>query len=157
MIQVNCASLWTLQSIAKILLTSCSGGGNLAAALQLSSGSTIPFSAVQPSKLRRQSGGGDMEEKGIVLQELSCRTAAKLPPPDCRRSFGGRRRQTQLPAAAEASAAVRQCTPGAELRPKLFGCSGGCTPGAELPPKLAGPAGVGLGGSLAAQLREYNP
>ena len=30
-----------------------------------------------------------MEEKGIVLQELSCRTAAKLPPPDCRRSFSG--------------------------------------------------------------------
>ncbi|CAL8286725.1 unnamed protein product [Arctogadus glacialis] len=46
-----------------------------------------------------------MEEKGIVLPELSCRTAAELPPPelscrtaaelpppellDCRRSFGG--------------------------------------------------------------------
>ena len=29
-----------------------------------------------------------MEEKGIVLPELSCRTAAELPPPDCRRSFG---------------------------------------------------------------------
>ncbi|CAL8340547.1 unnamed protein product [Boreogadus saida] len=32
-----------------------------------------------------------MEEKGIVLRELSCRTAAELPPPellDCHRSFG---------------------------------------------------------------------
>ena len=84
-----------------------------------------------------------MEEKRIVLPELSCRTAPELP----------------LPAAVEAvrPPAVRRCTPGAELRPKLSGCSGGCAPGAELPPKLAGPAGVGLGGSPAAQLLEYNP
>ena len=52
--------------------TNSSGGGNSAAALQLSSRSTIPFSSGLPPKLRRQSGGGDMEEKGIVLQELSC-------------------------------------------------------------------------------------
>ena len=50
----------------------------------------------------------------------------------------------------QASAAVRQCTPGAELWPKLSDCSSGCTPGAELPPKLAGSAGVGLGGRPAA-------
>jgi hypothetical protein len=34
----------------------------------------------------------DMQEKGIVLWELSCRRAAELHPPelpDCRRSFGG--------------------------------------------------------------------
>ncbi|CAL8342301.1 unnamed protein product [Boreogadus saida] len=30
----------------------------------------------------RKSGGGDMEEKGILLPELSCWTAAELPPPD---------------------------------------------------------------------------
>ena len=41
-----------------------------------------------------------MEEKGIVLSELSCRTAAELPPPDCCRSFGG---------------SSGWCTPGAEL------------------------------------------
>ncbi|CAL8371268.1 unnamed protein product [Boreogadus saida] len=44
----------------------------------------------------------DMEKKGIVPQELSWRTAAKLPAlelPDCRRSFSG---------SPAASAAVRQ-------------------------------------------------
>ncbi|CAL8326581.1 unnamed protein product [Boreogadus saida] len=81
----------------------------------------------------------DTEGKGIVLRELSCRTAAEIPTPelpDC--CFGGssapgvhRRSRSD---AAEASAAVRQlrrCTPGAELPPKLSGCSGGCPPGAE--------------------------
>ncbi|CAL8404254.1 unnamed protein product [Boreogadus saida] len=100
------------------------------------------------------SGGGDIEEKGIVLPELSCRTAAEATPaglpPKLRRQSGRRR---SCPAAAKALAAVRQCTLGAELRPKLSGCSGGCTLGAELPPKLAGPAGVGLGGSPAAPAR----
>ncbi|CAL8236628.1 unnamed protein product [Boreogadus saida] len=122
--------------------TSSSGGGNSAAALQLSSGSTIPFSAGLPLRPRRQSGGGDMEEKGIALPELSCRTGT------------------------EASAAVRQlrrCTPGAELPPKLCGCSGGCTPGAQLRAPHAGAAGLpprptpsgpaSFGGSPAAPAR----
>ena len=52
--------------------TSSSGGGNSEVALQLSSGSAIHFSI----------GGGDIEEKGIALPELSCRTAAELPLPD---------------------------------------------------------------------------
>ncbi|CAL8337051.1 unnamed protein product [Boreogadus saida] len=59
----------------------------------------------------------DMEEKGMVFRELSCRTAA-----------------ASVLAAAEAFAAVRQlqrCTPGAELPRKLSGCSGGCPLGAE--------------------------
>ena len=76
----------------------------------------------------------DMEEKGIVLRELSCRTAAELSPPDLpdcrktRRSFSGslasgvHRRSCRT--AAEALAAVRSGE---------------------------------LGGSPAAQLREYNP
>ncbi|CAL8234564.1 unnamed protein product [Boreogadus saida] len=70
-----------------------------AEARQLSSWSAIPFSAGLPPssprrsfrtapKLQRQSGEGDMEEKGIVHPELSCRIAAELPPPDCPRSFG---------------------------------------------------------------------
>ncbi|CAL8279845.1 unnamed protein product [Boreogadus saida] len=122
--------------------TISSGGGNSVAALQLSSGSTIPFSAGLPLRPRRQSGGGDMEEKGIALPELSCRTGA------------------------EVSAAVRQlrrCTPGAELPPKLCGCSGGCTPGAQLRAPHAGAAGLpprptpsgpaSFGGSPAAPAR----
>ncbi|CAL8341455.1 unnamed protein product [Boreogadus saida] len=63
----------------------------------------------------------DMEEKGIVLRELSCRTAAELPAPelpDCRRQS----------CSAAGSPAVYS---GAELPPKLSGCSGGCPLGAE--------------------------
>ncbi|CAL8310449.1 unnamed protein product [Boreogadus saida] len=48
----------------------------------------------------------DIEKKRIGLRELSCRTASELPAPE-------------LPAA------VRQCTPGAELVPKLGGSSSG--------------------------------
>ena len=47
-----------------------SGRGISAAARQFSPGSAIPFSAGAAGllpKLRRQSGGGDMEEKGIVI------------------------------------------------------------------------------------------
>ena len=50
--------------------TSSSGGGNSALALQLSSGSTIPFSG----------GVSSAPEKGIALPELSCRASAKFPP-----------------------------------------------------------------------------
>ena len=65
--------------------TSSSSGGSSAAKLS----ENIRFSAratglppISPA------GGGVMEEKGIVLPELSCRTAAELPLPDyCR--FGG--------------------------------------------------------------------
>ncbi|CAL8372658.1 unnamed protein product [Boreogadus saida] len=77
----------------------------------------------------------DMEEKGIVLRELSCRTAAELPAPelpDCCRSCPPPKPFGRY----GASAAVRQfrrCTPGAEMPPKLSGCSGGCPLGAENP------------------------
>ncbi|CAL8338257.1 unnamed protein product [Boreogadus saida] len=64
----------------------------------------------------------DMEEKEIVVRELRCRTAAEL-------------RTPQLPSGhRRASAAVQQlrrCTLGAELPPKLSGCSSRCPPGAE--------------------------
>ena len=63
--------------------------------------------------------------------------------------------------AVEASAAVRQlrrCTPGADLPPKLSGCSGECTPGDELPPALEGAsAGVGLVGSSGAGSSAASP
>jgi hypothetical protein len=42
----------------------------------------------------------DMEEKGIVLRELKCRTAAELPAPelpDCQRSFGSTSGAAGLP------------------------------------------------------------
>ncbi|CAL8274424.1 unnamed protein product [Boreogadus saida] len=61
----------------------------------------------------------DMDEKGIALRELSCRTAAELPAPelpDCGRSFGGTAGSAGLPPS------------------KLFGCHrsfGGC-PAAQL-------------------------
>ena len=61
--------------------TSSSGGGNSAAALQLSSGSTIPFSSIPPPLDCRRIFGGSPAEKGIVLPELSCRAAAEFPPP----------------------------------------------------------------------------
>jgi hypothetical protein len=84
-----------------------------------------------------------MEEKGIVLRELSCRTAAELSVPKLWWQSGRRRSR---PAAAEALAAVQQlrrCTPGAALPPKLSGCCSGCTPGAELPPKFRRLSGGG--------------
>jgi hypothetical protein len=59
--------------------TSSSGGGNSAAA-QLRE--CNPFLCRTAAELRWQSGGGAMEEKGIVLPELSCRNAAELTPPD---------------------------------------------------------------------------
>ncbi|CAL8404104.1 unnamed protein product [Boreogadus saida] len=59
--------------------TSSSGGANSAAA-QLREYN--PFLFGLSPKLRRQSGGENMEKKGIVLPELSCRTATELPPPD---------------------------------------------------------------------------
>ena len=65
----------------------------------------------------------DMEEKGIVLRELSCRTASELP-------------AQELPAAVEAvrpppKLQLRGCTPGAELAPKLGGSSSGLAPRAD--------------------------
>ena len=44
-----------------------------------------------------------MEEKGIALPELSCRSATELPQPDWRRSFGG------------SPAAVRQLSSGGTI------------------------------------------
>ena len=84
------------QSIDKILWTSGRAAPAEGTRLKLSSGRTIPLSAAGaaglPRKLRRQSGGGDMEGKGIVLPEMGCRTAAELPTqelPDYRRSGRG--------------------------------------------------------------------
>ncbi|CAL8349053.1 unnamed protein product [Boreogadus saida] len=76
--------------------------------------------------------GGDTEKKWIVLPELSCRTAAEPPPPDCRRSFGG------SPAAIEA---IRP-------PPKLWRQSGGVL--RELICRRSFPA------ALAGVLREMN-
>ena len=72
--------LWTCGRAKLRWQSGGSGGGKSAAARQL-----------PPPELRWHSGGGDIEEKGIVLPELSCWTAAELPPPelpDCRQSFG---------------------------------------------------------------------
>ncbi|CAL8362695.1 unnamed protein product [Boreogadus saida] len=70
-----------------------------------------------------QSGGGDMEEKGILLSELSCRTAAKLPLSDISAPGG------HLRSSRKASAAVQlpEYTAGAarQLRQRPNGLDGG--------------------------------
>ncbi|CAL8341832.1 unnamed protein product [Boreogadus saida] len=92
----------------------------------------------------KESMNRDIEGKGIVLREYfrsatelpapelldCCRTAAEASaaPPEKRKSGLPRSR----PAAAEAAIRqLRRCTPGAELPPKLSGCSDGCPPRAE--------------------------
>ena len=89
----------------------------------------------------------DMEVKGIVLPELSCRTATEAPPPelpDCCQSFGS---SSATPAGGArsqsgSSGGERDCTPGAELP----GCHQASPAGAAgLPPKLprrSSPAGA---------------
>ncbi|CAL8336539.1 unnamed protein product [Boreogadus saida] len=107
----------TTKSIAKILWTSGRTAPEGGARQQLGSSAPVVQSLSLPDcrrvppagaagllpKLRRQSRGGVMEEKGIVLPELSCRTAPELPPPDCRRISGGVLRELKcrrsLPAA----------------------------------------------------------
>ena len=76
-----------------------------------------------------------MEEKGIVLLELSCRTAAELPPPD----FSAAPEDT-LRSSWKASAA---------FQPPEYAAGA-----AGLPPKLRRQSGSS---SAAAQLPEYNP
>ena len=75
----------------------------------------------------------DMEEKGIVLRELSCRTAAELP-------------------AQELSDFRLASAPGVHVpeRPESFGGGRTASTAAGLPPKLRQP------GSPEAPLREYN-
>ena len=66
--------------------TSSSGGGNSALALQLSSGSPIPFTGavLMPPELPPK-GSREEETHGVerdVLPELSCWTTAELPQPE---------------------------------------------------------------------------
>ena len=100
----------------------------------------------------------DMEEKGIVLRELSCRTAAELPAPvlpDCRRIAAGLlpdlpastavqlqeypRRSRQKASAAvqfpEYTAGAAGLTPKLRRRPDGFGGGRTASTAARLPPK----------------------
>ena len=60
-------------------LRRCFGGGRSVAVRQLSSGSSIPFSSMSPPP-SKPSGRCRSTPAGIVLPELSCRTAAEFPP-----------------------------------------------------------------------------
>ncbi|CAL8395557.1 unnamed protein product [Boreogadus saida] len=65
-----------------------------------------------------------MDEKGIVLPELNCWTAAELPPPElppkasCLRQSGaaGLELSATLRQQSGSSGGERDCTPGAELQ-----------------------------------------
>jgi hypothetical protein len=86
-----------------------------------------------------------MEEKGIVFPELSCRTAAELPPPDFSAPGGGH--PLEKPESFSVSSA-----PGVHRRSCLT--TGGRTAStAAVRQLLRGE----LGGIPPAQLREYNP
>ncbi|CAL8370387.1 unnamed protein product [Boreogadus saida] len=116
--------------------TSNSGGGNSALALQLSSGSTIPFSGAELTPPELPPKGSREEEawsrKG--LYSWSCRTAAELPQPELLVRWSCH--------LASASVQLPEYTAG--LRPDGF--DGGRQLRREE-----------LGGSPAAQLPEYNP
>ncbi|CAL8251335.1 unnamed protein product [Boreogadus saida] len=143
-------------SIAKILWTSgrvppADDGGNSAAAqlreynpFLCRTAAELPPPELLP-KHRRQSGGGDMEEKGIVLPELSCRTAAELPLPDFSAPGGH---------PPEKPGKLRWQFSSQSTPPELPDCHrsfcGGRTASAAVRREE-------LGGIPAAQLPEYNP
>ena len=126
--------------------TSSSGGGNSAEARQLSSGSTIPFSARLPPSSPRRSCRTAAEASAAVRgrrhggerdvqPELICRTGTDLPPPDCPRSFGSSSAPGVHP---------RSCrTAAGRLRRRQS--------------KLRRQSGSSGAGSSAAQLPECNP
>ena len=98
-----------------------------------------------------------MEKNGIVLLELSCRTAAELPPPDLTAPGGHPPEQLESFGGSSAPGVHRRAeytagrsTPPGGVHRRADGFNGGRTVVRQL-------RRGELGGSPAAQLPEYNP